>query len=92
MSSGANNNTPFWPTWRSGHDYGAYAPTNSNDPNRIEPIFRHSLPFQATAVSIFLLQPRKVWLKIPKKVKERYQDFVEILRLDVKIVCSMFVM
>ncbi|KAK6241883.1 zinc finger protein [Theobroma cacao] len=49
MSSGANNNTPFWPTWRSGHDYGAYAPTNSNDPNRIEPIFRHSLPFQATA-------------------------------------------
>ncbi|XP_022775833.1 uncharacterized protein LOC111317657 isoform X1 [Durio zibethinus] len=46
MSRG-NNNTPFWPTWRSGHDYGGYAPNPSNDSNRIEPVFRHSISFQA---------------------------------------------
>ncbi|XVE84910.1 hypothetical protein DITRI_Ditri17bG0049400 [Diplodiscus trichospermus] len=53
MSSNTNNNIPFWPSWRSGHDHGGYAPNTGNDSNRvdIEPVFRHSISFRTSTDS-----------------------------------------
>lgn len=94
MSSSTNNNPPFWPTWRTGRDYGAaYAPNTTNDSNRIEPVFRHSMSFQPTAVRLFLLIPPlpvKKWLIGSEKRKKKKVFSPLIHDLNSYLLCCIF--
>lgn len=75
MSSSTNNNPPFWPTWRTGRDYGAaYAPNTTNDSNRIEPVFRHSMSFQPTAENS-RITARDAWQTPEERVVTRPSSF-----------------